>query len=177
MNDTFKVFGIDPSTNNVGVAIYTLTSDLRIVDIITIQLVYGNDDSQLHNRLMKLGAEMSYLIDTYSPMIVAMESGFIGMLRPGAFGPLSQAIYAIQSAITNTDRRVRINTYPPSVVKVSIGAGAHAKKDDVRGKVFSNSELTPFISKYISEHEVDGLAIGYTLIQLIRANPLSLLFI
>jgi len=180
--ETFDIIGIDPGTTTIGVSIFKVSlPKLEIVKIDTILIdlsLFKNDDyltTNLFFRLQLLSNRISAIMDEYKPLAFAMENGFINVRRINAFGPLIQAVGAMEMAAVKYDPYIRIFKYPPSVVKNAVGAKGNAGKDDVFDSVMKVKEFKGLIDPtVISEHEVDALAVTWALLKEIKNNDVLL---
>ena len=184
--ETFNIMAIDPGTNMLGVSIYTLNA--KNLDVMNIQTEsislnkFNSDSNRLHDnvllRLSELDKDITIMLKEYEPLTVAIESGFINKLRPAAFGPLSKALATLELAIHRHSRFIYTAMYPPSVIKVAVGASFKADKDEVQNKIQNIPEIGKFINlKYLTEHEADAVAIGYTHRNYLIRNPALLCLI
>lgn len=180
----FTIFGIDPGSRNIGVAIYFIDiMDLSIIKIVPIQIsldkyVYTNfQNSNLHIRLLKLMKEMNGLLKAYQPVAVSIESGFINVRRPGAVIPLASAISIISSCVNLYDTNIKLIEYTPSIIKKTIGANPHGNKNPVFEALLKIDEVSNTIDiNYLTEHTIDGIAIAYNLLKEIRRKGIQCLF-
>lgn len=183
MKDCFTIFGIDPGSRNIGVAIYYISVyDLSIVKIVPIQIsldkyVYTNmQNANLHIRLLKLMKEMNKLIEAYNPVAVSIESGFINVRRPGAVIPLASAISVISSCVNMYNTNIKLIEYTPSIIKKTIGANPHGNKNPVFEALLKIKEIDDLIDlNYLTEHTIDGIAIAYNLLKEIRTKGIQCL--
>ncbi len=183
--NTFKTIAIDPGTSTIGVSIFTINAiDLSIVDIETVlidtTIRFQEVDlvQDLLIRLNTLHERIKELIIYHRPILVGIEAGFINKLRPAAYGPLSQSIMAIELATLYIDPNIRIFKFSPKTIKMVATKGGAANKDDVLSGISNISEIVNKINPYLlSEHEVDSLAINYTLLDYIRYNQVILLML
>lgn len=176
--ETFNIVAVDPGTTTIGVSVYTINvKDLSIVNIesvlINTAIRFKEEDltKDLLVRLDRLYNRMMELIRHYDPKILSIEAGFINRLRPAAYGPLSQSIMAIELAARTINPLIKIFKFAPKTIKKVTTRGGAADKDDVLLGVLAIPEITRHINPYtVSEHEVDSLAINYTMLDYIRNN-------
>lgn len=183
MREYFTIFGIDPGSRNIGVAIYYVDIyTLEILKIIPIQIsldkyVFPNiQNANLHIRLLKLLKEMNGLIQAYNPVAIGIESGFINVRRPGAVIPLASAISIISSAAITHNSNIKLIEYTPSIIKKTIGANPHGNKNPVFEALLRIEEIDNLIDiNYLTEHTIDGIAIAYNLLKEIRTKGIQCL--
>lgn len=183
--NTFKTVAIDPGTSTIGVSIFTINAiDLSIMKIETVlvdtTIRFQEVDlvQDLLIRLNTLHERIKEIIRYYQPVMVSIEASFSFKLRPGAYGPLSQSIMAIELAILNVNPNIRIFKFAPKLIKKIATDVGSADKDDVLAGVSNIPEIINNINPYLlSEHEVDSIAINYTLLDYIRYNQVILLML
>lgn len=170
------ICGIDPGTNMLGFSI--LQFDL---DDLSVQSVYAtsfksdsliekdNLISLTHNeRIAKIFAQKNNLVKQFlffNPTVVTCENPFINRLRPAAYGPLMEIVFAIRTAVIEYNEYIKFLTFEPSVIKKAIGASAFAGKDEVKKFICENKELSPNMLTDFSnldEHAIDAIAVAYT---------------
>ena len=137
------VCGIDPGTNRLGLA--AMDFNMATVSIQSIEaetfrseLLLETDDLILEahsERTSKIYAQKDNLVRQfrfYRPYAVCCESPFYNRLRPSAYGPLMEILFAIRMACIEYDRTVKLFFYEPSVIKKAVGAHAIGSKDAVK---------------------------------------------
>lgn len=183
--NTFKTVAIDPGTSTIGVSIFTINAiDLSIMKIETVlvdtTIRFQEVDlvQDLLIRLNRLHERIKEIIYYHQPVIVSIENNFYFKLRPAAYGPLSQSIMAIELAILSVNPNIRIFKFAPKLIKKIATDGGAANKDDVLAGISNIPEIINNINPYLlSEHEVDSIAINYTLLDYIRYNQVILLML
>jgi len=183
--DTVNILAIDPGTTTVGVSVFTInviTFELLNVETILIDTSIRFEPRDLTKdlliRLNTLYNRMKELIAYYDPHLVSVENGFINRLRPAAYGPLSQSIMAIELAAMDVNPFIKIFKFAPKTIKKVTTAGGAAGKVDMLVGVKNINEITRYINPdLISEHEVDSIAVNYTMLQYLRENPIILLIL
>jgi len=176
--DYINILSVDPGTN-MGVAIYTVSvPDLEILNIETTVLdlnVRTKPDVMYKNlllRIEKIQLYISHIGFNYNPHILAMEAAFVNSRFPKSVMYLSQYIAAIELTLKNNNPFIKIFNYPPKLVKKTVNAGGKADKDMMTIAINNINEISNKIDPTrLSEHEVDALAVGYTLINELRNNP------
>ena len=173
---TFNIMGIDPGSRNVGVSIFNLNNDLSINHIKTYNLnIDIENDNGLHENILdrtkKLSTIIKMIYAIYTPAMVAMESSFINTSRMGAVIPLTKSIHTIESTLYEIDSYVKILSIPPGVIKKIFGS-KQIGKDAVSKALDANIELVAKVldRKKITEHEIDAIAIAYTLLEYIKTT-------
>ena len=170
------IAGIDPGTNMLGFA--TLQFDLKTLAILSVQATSFKSDRMIDEddilsithseRTAKIIAQKNNLVQYfrfYRPNIVACENPFINRLRPNAFGPLVEVVFAVRTAVYEYDPNVKFLTYEPSVIKKSVGANGIAGKDAVKQAILSLDELNPSPLTNLNdldEHALDAVGVAYT---------------
>lgn len=170
------IMGIDPGSRNLGVAIMEIDIDtLEIIDIIPIPislnkyLINNYKTSHLYSRLTVLRREFEDIIDTFNPIAVAVESGFINPKMPGAVIPLANVLAIMTNVILENDTDTMIIEYPPSIIKKTIGANPVGNKSPVLEAISNNEEIKEIVDiDLLTEHNVDSIAIAYTLLVNLR---------
>lgn len=175
---TFRIMAFDPGTVTIGVAYYDIdATTLEIIDVDTalydLSVAYVEHDlvEPLHARLAQLYNRVVKDMREFDPKFVAIENGFANRHRPGAFGPISKSINVLELAVTHSGiRGVTFKFAPKYIKKITSGHGAAFKND-----MFIGVKGIPEIAEkvdvtFISEHEVDALAIGYTMLGHLRTN-------
>ncbi len=183
--NTFKTIAIDPGTSTIGVSIFTINAiDLSIVDIETVLIdtaIRFQEVDLVQDMLIRLNTlhdRIKEIITYHKPILVGIEAAFLFRLKPMAYGPLSQSIMAIELAIQYVNPNIRIFKFPPKTIKKIATDVGSADKDDVLAGVSNIQEIVNKINPYLlSEHEVDSLAINYTLLDYIRYNQVILLML
>lgn len=179
----FTIFGIDPGSRNIGVAIYFIDIlDLSIIKIIPIQIALDKynfiniQNANLHIRLLKLMKEIDGLLRAFDPVAVGIESGFINPRRPGAVIPLASAISVISTSINLYNTNIKLIEYTPSIIKKTIGANPHGNKNPVFEALLKIKEVDDLVDlNYLTEHTIDGIAIAYNLLKEIRTKGIQCL--
>ena len=187
MSDTFNLVGVDPGTNYTGVvAMEVSATTLEIVSIkphlIDVHGLESTRHKDLQFRLFLILNSFRDILRYYSPMIVTLEYGFINRLRPAAYGPLSQVRAVLEQSVMllNTFERnvgfMRVNGFAPSTIKNAVGSKGGADKVTIEAAVGNIPEIAKHVDvNTLSEHEVDGIAIAYTQLKILRSNPHLLL--
>lgn len=176
--------GIDPGSRTLGVSIFTVKPtgestidnfNLEIASIKTMTLFIDNDTTGVFDnvtaRTQKLKRLIKGIYYVYRPVMTSIESSFVNMSRLGAVLPLTKAIHTIESTIVELDRYAKIVSIPPGAVKKAFDSKQKGK-DSVLIALKKKKQLVELIDKVdkISEHEVDAVAITYTLLEYLKTT-------
>lgn len=182
LHEVGSIVGIDPGTNNLGFG--DIRFNFKSLEILSVEGMSFNSERMLptdslipitHNeRIAKILAQKENLLQRlrfHRPCIVVCENPFINRLRPAAYGPLVEIVFAIRLAVIEYDPSVKFVTYQPSVIKKSVGAYAIGGKEEVKVAITQNPELNPNsltdLSK-LDEHAIDAIAAAYTYLLNVR---------
>lgn len=173
--NVYRIIGIDPGTNKLGIAVLDidlLTKQVCIRAAMTLsaQAAIDEDAFTAKSRGMRY-AQIAYLSHALKslfvnsePNAVIHESPFMGKF-PEAYQALSECIGAIRWAVDQYDRTVTIEPVDPPRAKQAVGAavGRNQTKDDVRIAVLKlGLPCHPDVDLTIlSEHAIDAIAVGY----------------
>lgn len=173
----FNIVGVDPGSNNVGVSILNIDSktfSINNIDTILLNLTLTANHTIHENliyRLSVLQNNIYNLLNFYKPRLVSIENSYININRPAAVVPISQSISTIELTILSFNSLIPIYKYRPSLIKNSVGAKGHAKKDEMTTALNNLTEISSLIQpNNISEHEVDAIAIAYSMLLDLRSN-------
>lgn len=173
--NVYRIIGIDPGTNKLGIAVLDidlLTKQVSIRAAMTLgaQAAINEDAFTAKSRGMRyaqiayLSHAMKSLFINTEPNLVIHESPFMGKF-PEAYQALSECIGAIRWGIDQYDRTVPIEAVDPSRAKKAVGAavGKNQTKDDVRVAVVKlGLHRHPDVDlALLSEHAIDAIAVGY----------------
>lgn len=168
-----RIMAFDPGSVTAGVAFFSL--DYHTLDIVDLDTTLYNMRSTykekenvdpLTVRIIDLYKRTLRDIAEFKPDYIAIENGFMDHRKPSAFGPLMKSITAIELAVTNIDQTVKIFKFSPKYIKrVTTSFGTAGKSGMMEG-----IKVIPEINEKvdvcaISEHEIDSLGVGYTLIK------------
>jgi Holliday junction resolvasome RuvABC endonuclease subunit len=187
----FKIIGIDPGTMFCGVSIMDI--EYPTFKILNIEVSTIAPDEEFRyipeidnpypiptNRLFYLHDRLVTIYTKVNPRIIGIESPFFNRLRPGAYGPLSEAMQAIKRSIFDYNSELPFHLFPPSIVKKDVGASWKASKDEMTAAV-SNLEELPKSFKdnlyVLNEHEIDATSVAYSLFKMLKENEVLVCFI
>lgn len=172
MNGIFRIIAIDPGSQTLGIAIFTIDAkDMKICDIRTSTLYL--DKLPMHNLFNNTFSRDDKLISLYNfmlnlfkmemPSAIILEAPFFNRFSPKAYGVLTEVVAYIKMASFNYSTLIDVITIEPLAVKKSIGTNYKGGKDGVSIAVQNNDFLKPFLSDSITEHEYDAIAVGWWL--------------
>jgi len=180
MLDTFKLVAIDPG-NNVGVAVYTISSiDMAVLAIESFTIVLSKQVTGLIDMSMErniiLESACAKLSAIYNPNVVAMETAFLNSRFPKAVMQLSQYTSTVERTFYKYNNFLKLYRYPPKYIKKYIGAGGNADKNDMTVAVSNIPEISNMVDfNRVTEHEIDAIAVGYITVAHLRQYPHELL--
>lgn len=175
----FRIMGIDPGLNNLGIALFDIEYQTRkILRLEAFTLVNDKlkDDSGLDLeshaertvKLMKLRFALLNIMQMNNPFAVACESPFFNRLRPTAYAALVEVTRLIHTTVIDYNSNTIFRTVEPLLVKKHIGAGMETGKLDVKRAVSIRPELMSVLVNNLDrldEHSVDAIAVGYTFLK------------
>jgi len=176
-----RILAIDPGSNT-GIAIYTIDSfTFNIVSIETDIVVLNNQDdhmlvnSKIANRLRYLNFIVKRIVLQYDIDVLVLESAFVNRRFPKAVVQLSQYIATIELSIMEINKKIKMFRYPPLYIKKQLSV-RNTSKDAMSVAVGKVKEITDKINiSLLTEHEVDAIAIGYTMLKELRLRPYYLI--
>ena len=174
-----NIIGIDPG-NNFGISIFTIDSITKeIINIDTEFYILEHYVSSYTNdkviaKLEYIQIIVDYLIDRYEPVGIAFETAFMNIRFPKAVINLSQYVGTLERSIVIKNCFISIFKYAPKYIKSVVSTG-DAGKNDMLKAIKSVPELNNKITTdNLTEHEIDAIAIAYTMLKEIREFPLIL---
>lgn len=173
----FNLISIDPGSN-LGVSILTVDyDDLKIKSIETTtinlnRLISSEENVQLR-RILAIRKYIKNLLVKYEPEVFGFEEAFLDVRYPKAVTQLSQYTITIEQVVKKYDDMCKIFKHPPKYIKKYIGAGGRADKHDMSDALSKHKELDKYLKdNFLTEHEVDALALAVVCLERIRKNPL-----
>jgi Holliday junction resolvasome RuvABC endonuclease subunit len=169
------VMGIDPGTTTMGIA--GITFDCNTFEIYSCFANTYNSEklpgfsylSDFHSdRLLKLYRHKQNVFEALcrvKPVSLVIESPFINIRMPAAFGALTEVVLCIRQAAIEYDYWLPIYTVEPSNVKKAIGVSGGADKNNVRLGLQKNVELLNAFGgsiDHLDEHSVDAVCVAYS---------------
>lgn len=180
MSEYFNIMGIDPG-NNLGITIITVEiPSYKIVSIFTKTIILDNlvpeyiEDRFIY-RLLILQNIIYQVYMEYLPVAISLETAFLNMSRPKAVIQLYQYLGVVETVARTINPFVKILKNMPKAIKKLIGAGGGADKLDMKEAVKLIPDIANIIDvTWLSEHEVDSIAMAYLGYIEIRNNPMML---
>lgn len=185
--DNFIICGIDPGTRFCGVCFLNIDFNYNIIDININTLnpennplfnIGQNAHDEITNRLFNIHNVLLKYFKYYSPISISVESPFYNRLRPGAYGPLVEAMHVVKNAAFTFNKNTNFRLYSPSIIKLAIGSNYKASKDEVKESILNLKELNKEYKELLNsgnEHEIDSFAVAYTNLKNIKETEGALL--
>lgn len=170
----YRILSIDPGTDTLGVSVIEVDLVTRIpavIEVLTFKSgknvrLYPELEDNFGTRYTKLEIHRQCLVKliySYRPDIVICESPYLGRF-PNAFEALIQCLGMIQSAVSEYDPWLVLETIDPSTVKKIVGVkGKGSLKDVVKECVLNLRGLENRSGKDLTlcdEHSIDAIAVG-----------------
>lgn len=172
---TWRIFGIDPSVDNLGIAVLDVDINQDHIAIIHGKTLYsahlistipgivdrfGDRAAKVHAYRLALSDYFKY----YRPDVVIYESPFLGRF-PNSFEALVQCKTAITEAAIDYDSELILTWIPPANAKMCIGVNPHSSdKQEIRNAIDNLENLSiqcPYQALY-TEHTYDAIAVAYS---------------
>lgn len=179
------LLSVDPGVNNCGCVVIDPNNNFQVKDCILIKNARAFTpeekviEAKYGARTVKVQAiyrKVEELILKWNIGIVVIEAPFYNSLTPNAFGSLIEVIMAIKHCVI-TRLNVDVHLVEPTLVKRMFTNKGNAKKEEMRQFLINKKEKgeisLPFDIEKMSEHEVDGVAIGYTYYLKMKADKLG----
>ncbi len=183
VND-IKIMGIDPSTNFIGVSIFTINpEDFEITDVHTETLDLSNlripDSIDKHTyKNIYIHNLFTEIFNKYYINMLAIESAFINIRKISSFLPLSRVIQTIELAYYNTYKEAKIVKFAPLYVKRMMSNEFYYNKKGTEDSVKSMDFIHKFVDvSKLTEHEFDAVAITYVLYNKLKNRKEALISI
>lgn len=176
----YRILGIDPGTNTLGIAIIDLDLATKEASLIMATTLQGAKDSKnfpnisdVHgDRKAKLFAHQNnirYILERYRPNSIISESPYMGKFT-NAFEALVECLTAIRDEIYIYDHSIGLETVDPPTAKKAVGApGRGGDKGVVRNAVLKLQGLknkTGSSLDMLDEHAIDAIAVACYKLQL-----------
>jgi len=132
-----RVLGIDPGLTRCGVAVIDGLPG-RPVTAHFVGVITTAADSELADRLTILHAELTLLIDKYSPEVIAIERVFS---QQNVRSAMSTAQAAGVGLLLAGQRGIRVGMHTPTEVKAAVTGNGRADKSQVTLMVTKIAQL------------------------------------
>lgn len=177
-NRSYYIAGIDPGTTTIGFVVFKVELfPFKILAIyphlfdMSLTGVYGTENENIESRLKRLNGTIREAVEFYQVDAIGIESGFIYNKRPTAIIPLTKALHTIETAAIEGNPFIYIRRFAPKYIKRVATKDGTADKDSVLNGVLGIKTITDHVDPTrLSEHEVDGLAIAYTLFEFLKTD-------
>jgi crossover junction endodeoxyribonuclease RuvC len=133
-----RVLGIDPGLTRCGVAVIDGTPG-RPVKAHFVGVITTPAKSELCDRLATLHAELTLIIDKYSPEVIAIERVFS---QQNVRSAMSTAQAAGIGLLLAGQRGIRVGMHTPTEVKAAVTGNGRADKNQVTLMVTKIAQLT-----------------------------------
>ena len=175
LNKRYRIFSIDPGTNEMGFAIIdvdlvTLKPYLIFTDTISGKVFLKSNKTvcETHNdSTAKLCGYHDRLLSEFkkwNPHVVASESPFMGRF-PTPFARLSECLFIVRYALIHYSTKVPFFKVDPPSAKLAVGVSpAGSTKEDIDEAVRIIPEMNypnPEVFDKVTEHETDAIAVGF----------------
>ena len=172
----FRIIGIDPGTDTLGVSALDVdlhTAGVSVIDSRTLlgsQLIRGNQRvADLYGsrfaRLQALEQSLGYYFHDFRPHAIISESPYFNKNRPQAYGALVEAMGMLQRAVYTYCSSICLETVDPASNKANLGvSGKSGDKDLMKAAVLRLHQLgnpNEIDLALLDEHSIDSLTVGW----------------
>lgn len=172
----YRVLGIDPGTDTLGVAVLDLNLELHTITLVYVTTLVASKNikqldylSELHTeRFVKLQdhqCNIAKILEYYQPHCVISESPYLGRFA-NAFAALTECLLVIKQTVLNYNPWISLELIDPPNVKKSVGApGKGGDKELIRNALKSLNTiqgLNPSVIDQLDEHSIDAIAVAYS---------------
>lgn len=173
-NELVSIVGIDPGSETLGCSI--LCFNLRTFEIISVEavtfigskLTSSDWTGEIFNdRIQRIQAHERNLLQLFqriNPLIIAIESPFMSVRRPSAYGALTEVVCAVRNAVLQFDVWRPLYLVDPPNAKKAVNAKGNADKEGVKAGLKTIPELMQALQvpiEHLDEHSIDAIAVGY----------------
>ena len=169
------LLSIDPGVNNAGLVVVDYTTDFVVIESNLVKNARKFTESEkaveakYNSRVVKVQAilaKMTDILDRYPTIdTIAIEAPFYNHLTPAAYGSLLEVISAVIYTII-LPRGLKYKLIEPMLVKKFFANKHMASKEVIKefliAKKKDGSIKIDIDIETMSEHEIDGVAIGYS---------------
>ena len=152
-NNKVRIIGIDPGLGRVGYGIIETQNEKK--KFLDCGVIETDKNQKEEDRLFEIFNDLNSLIDHWEPDMAAVEKFFF--YRSSTTISVVQARGVIMMALAS--KKIQVNEYSPSQVKLTIAGSGKASKKEVIEAVMYNLNL-----KYAPKPDdsADALAIALT---------------
>lgn len=180
----YRILGIDPGTNTLGIAIVDLDLTTRIPSITMATTLNAGKEVTSYPQMIDVHGErraklyshhlnLRYILQQYKPNAVISESPYMGRFA-AAFEALVECLFMIRDTILEYDPSMPLETIDPPNAKKAVGAsGRGGDKDAVRKAVLALPGLmnnTGSSLSLLDEHAIDAIAVACYKLQTCSVN-------
>lgn len=180
------IIAVDPGINFCSVMVLEADKKFQVIEshLIDNSRAFTPEYKELEKihgtrttKVLKIIDKIKELIDKYQITELAVEAPFYSSLTPMAYGSLLEVVLGIRYLLV-MPLQLDMKLIEPTAVKRTFTGKGNASKVTMReflvAKIQSCEILMDIDPQTLSEHEVDGIAVGYTYWrsnQLLKAKP------
>ena len=178
--------GVDPGTNQLGLAFMVLDNNFNIVRITSRTInpldIYNHDllvytrkkDLDYKQRTNYICKDITTIIHSVEPDICSIETPFINMRRPMSFIVLQFHFDMVVNSITAAKDNIALFKYAPQSLKSSIGVSGKKGKEVVKNALIGIEEINKCMDRVnnMSEHEFDAVSACYCQLKRMRESKI-----
>lgn len=165
---SFRVLGIDPGFERVGMAVVERVGDKGKKETLLYSACFKTDPkTPFHERLTAIGHEMKRVMELYQPTALAVEKLFLTTNQKTAMQVAeARGVMLYESAL----RGLEIHEYAPLAIKMAMTGYGKADKTQV---AFMVKKLLPASVGVKSDDEMDAIAVALTALASVKHSPLG----
>ncbi len=157
MSKPYKIIGIDPGTSVLGYAVIEIVK--KQITLHSLGVVHLSKYKDHYVKLQKIHEKVSFLMETYQPMAMAIEAPFFGknvqsMLKLGRAQGVCIAAGMLQGVV--------VTEYSPRKIKQSISGNGNASKEQLSALLLRMLKLDTAPS-YLDATDALGVAVCHHL--------------
>lgn len=150
-----KIIGIDPGYDRLGIAIIEKNNQKKELLLYSDCFKTSNKES-IHERLYKIGTEISKILDRFHPNIMALETLFITKNQKTAMWVAEvRGIIAYEAM----KRKMFVTEYSPKQIKLAVTGSGSSDKKQVDKMIHLLIEIA---KKQALDDEIDAIAVAIT---------------
>ena len=168
---------IDPGVNFCSIVVVKPGNPFKVIDstLVNNSRVFDAHYKEVEKKygtritkIIKITDNLNILIDKYGITQLAVEAPFYSARTPVAFASLLEVVFSIRYLVV-FPRDILMTLIEPTAVKKIFTVKGNAKKDIMKEFLFKKlleKEITIKTDPdLLSEHEIDGIAVGYSYFQ------------